>query len=155
MSFTCWKAEGVGLLYSREEKAEGDIINVYKYLKGGREEDGSRLLTAMLTEKMRGNRYKLKHGCFYLDIRKKSFTVMVNKLLQILPEEVLESLSLEVFKSCLDVVGQPALGEPVWMRRGQTRRPAGAPSNLSRSVILWKGIKLKKLSGFPSISPSY
>ena len=36
--------------------------------------------------------------------QEKSFTVTVTKLLQRLPGEVLESLSLEVFKSCLDMI---------------------------------------------------
>ncbi|KAK4832897.1 LOW QUALITY PROTEIN: hypothetical protein QYF61_026447 [Mycteria americana] len=98
------KAERAGTVQPGEEKAQGDLINVYKYLKGGRKEDTARLCSVVPSDRTRGNGHNLKHRRFPLNIRKHFFTVRVTKHWHRLPREVVESLLREIFESNLDMV---------------------------------------------------
>ena len=53
---------------------------------------------------LRGSGHKLQHRRFPLNIRKHFFTVRVTEHWHRLPREVVESPSLEIFKSHLDMV---------------------------------------------------
>ncbi|PKU46693.1 hypothetical protein llap_3010 [Limosa lapponica baueri] len=81
------------------------LINVYKYLKGGSdEEDRARLFSAVPVTEPRGNGHKQNLRRFDLNIRKHYFTGRVIKHWHRLPREVVESLTLKIFKSHLDIV---------------------------------------------------
>lgn len=49
------EAEKAGTAYSREEKAQGDLVNVYDYLTGRRE---ARLLSAVSRHRTEGGGHK-------------------------------------------------------------------------------------------------
>jgi len=56
------------------------------------------------SDRTRNNGHKLKHRKFHLKIRKNFLTLRESEHLNRLPREVVESPSLEIFKTCLDMV---------------------------------------------------
>lgn len=67
-------------------------------------EDGARLFSLMLSNRARRNGHQLKYRKFQVSIRKHFLTVRVTERMHRLPGEVVESLSMEIFKNHLDIV---------------------------------------------------
>jgi len=73
------------------------------------------------TNRTRGNRHKLKQRKFQLNMRKNFFPLRVMEHWNRLPREVVESPSLEIFKTHLDAVLCSLLSVTLLQQGGWTR----------------------------------
>ncbi|PKU44123.1 hypothetical protein llap_5571 [Limosa lapponica baueri] len=89
-------------LFSLEKRPRGELINAYKYQKGGCQEDGVRLFSVVPGDRTRGNGHTLEHRKFCLTMWENFFPLKVTEHWNRLPREVAESPSLEILKTLLD-----------------------------------------------------
>lgn len=79
----------------------GDLTATSQHLKGAYRELGEGLFSRRYTEGTRSNGYKLKEK-FRLDIKKKFFTLRVDRHGNRLPREVVDTPRVAVLKARLD-----------------------------------------------------
>ena len=87
--------------FNLEKRLNGDLTALYNCLKRGCGEEGSWPLLPGNSDRMRGNGLRLCQRRFRLDIRKDFFSARV-ALEKAVSNEVVESLSLELFKEKVD-----------------------------------------------------
>ena len=111
----------LGLFSLKKRWLRGGLINAYKYLKGRCQEDGARLFLVVPSNRTRGNGSKLNHRKFRLNMRKNFFTLRMTEHWNRLPREVVDSPSLEIFRTHLDNVLCSLLQVTLLQQGGWTR----------------------------------
>ena len=73
------RLSNLGLFSLEKRRLRGVLINVYKYLRCGRQRDEARLFSVVCGDRTWGNGYKLKHRKFHKNVHKNFFTVRVTE----------------------------------------------------------------------------
>jgi len=93
-----------GLFSLRKIRVRGNLISVYKYLKGGgRQTEEARLFSAVRSNRTRSNSLRFEHRKFYTNMQKNFFMLRVTEHCNRLPRELAESPSMETLKTQLHI----------------------------------------------------
>uniref|UniRef100_A0A803K2X2 Reverse transcriptase domain-containing protein n=1 Tax=Xenopus tropicalis TaxID=8364 RepID=A0A803K2X2_XENTR len=92
----------LGLFTLEKRRLRGDMITMYKYIKGSYNNLSNVLFTSRSFQRTRGHPLRLEEGRFHLNIRKGFFTVRAVRLWNSLPESVVLAYTLYNFKKGLD-----------------------------------------------------
>ena len=69
----------LGLFSLKKRRLREDLINAYKCLKGGCQEDGAKIFSVVPSNSTRGNGHRLKQKKFHLNTRKTFFPLRVTE----------------------------------------------------------------------------
>ena len=93
----------LGLFSPGKRRLTGNLICVYKYLKGGgRQMDEARFFSVVCSNRTRSNGLIFEHRNFCTNTWNKLFMVTVMEHWNRLPREAVESPSKEIFKTHLN-----------------------------------------------------
>ena len=88
----------LGMCSLEKRRARGDRIAVFNYIKDRHVEEGGSLFIAALDSRTRSNGFKLQERRFHLNSRKHFLAVRAVYKWNMLPQRVMDSPSLEVFR---------------------------------------------------------
>ena len=91
-----------GLASLEDRRVRGDMIEVYKTITGKNKIDSSKFFKFQNNNRTRGHSLKLEKGRSRLDIRKNFFSHRVINNWNALPQEVVDSASVNIFKNKYD-----------------------------------------------------
>ena len=91
-----------GLMLLKQRRVRGDLIKVFKMLKGFDKMDSSKFFKLSEKEATRGHSYKLKKSRCSSERRRNFFSQRVVNSLNHLPQEVVNAETIDCFKNRLD-----------------------------------------------------
>ena len=115
------RLKDLGLFSLQKRRLRGDLVSTYKCLKGGCQDDETRLFSTVPDDRPRGNGHKLEHRKFHLNMRKNFFTGRVKEQWNRLPRKVVECPPLEIFKTHLEALMCTLLQVNLLKQRGRAR----------------------------------
>ncbi|KAE8634735.1 hypothetical protein XENTR_v10002421 [Xenopus tropicalis] len=92
----------LGLFTLEKRLLRGDVITMYKYIRGSYNNLSNVLFTSRSFQRTRGHPLRLEEGRFHLNIQKGFFTVRAVKFWNSLPKSVVLADTLYSFKKGLD-----------------------------------------------------